>query len=294
MTRAMYLIRESLVNMQRNVLVVIAAVLAVFVSLALALSALMVSELFRVNTVQWQEGTHVIVFLRDTKDGIGLEAHQALLGEILEFDVVETAVYIDKAGAYQEFSEMFANTPSIIREIDPSVLPASIRIKLNDITRYQDIDFRLAGDAAVRQIVAPGETIERLANFSTAVNVGGLSLAIVQGVAAIVLISNTIRMAIYARREEVSIMKLVGASNWFIRVPFLVEGMLEGLLGAGLAVVTVAFLRRWVSGFDGDLDIFQLVISDGYFYRWALLFLFFGALAGIAGSALGLRRFLKV
>lgn len=294
MTRTMYLVRESLVNMQRNVLVVIAAVLAVFVSLALALSALMVSELFRVNTLQWQEGTHVIVFLRDSKDGIGLEAHQSLLGEILEFDVVESAAYVDKAGAFQEFSDMFANTPSIIREIDPSVLPASIRIKLNDITRYQDIEFRLAGDAAVRQIVAPGETIERLANFSTAVNVGGLSLAIVQGVAAIVLISNTIRMAIYARREEVSIMKLVGASNWFIRVPFLVEGMLEGLLGAGLAVVTVAFLRRWVSGFDGDLDIFQLVISDGYFYRWSLLFLFFGALAGVAGSALGLRRFLKV
>lgn len=294
MTRATYLIRESLVNMQRNLLVVLAAVLAVFVSLALALSALMVSELFRVNTLQWQEGTHVIVFLRDTRDGIAPEAHLALLGEVLEFDVVETASYVDKSGAYDEFSEMFANTPSIIREIDPSVLPASIRIKLNDITRYQEIDHRLAGDAAVRQIVAPGETIERLANFSTAVNVGGLSLAVVQGIAAIVLISNTIRMAIYARREEVSIMKLVGASNWFIRVPFLVEGMLEGLAGAGLAVVTVAFLRRWVSRFDGDLDIFQLVISDGYFYRWSLLFLLFGALAGVAGSALGLRRFLKV
>lgn len=294
MTRATYLIRESLVNMRRNLLVVLAAVLAVFVSLALALSALMVSELFRVNTLQWQEGTHVIVFLRDTRDGIAPEAHLALLGEVLEFDVVETASYVDKSGAYDEFSEMFANTPSIIREIDPSVLPASIRIKLNDITRYQEIDHRLAGDAAVRQIVAPGETIERLANFSTAVNVGGLSLAVVQGIAAIVLISNTIRMAIYARREEVSIMKLVGASNWFIRIPFLVEGMLEGLAGAGLAVVTVAFLRRWVSRFDGDLDIFQLVISDGYFYRWSLLFLLFGALAGIAGSALGLRRFLKV
>ena len=294
MTRATYLLRESLVNMRRNLLVVLAAVLAVFVSLALALSALMVSELFRVNTLQWQEGTHVIVFLRDTRDGIAPEAHLALLGEIRDFDVVETASYVDKAGAFEEFTEMFANTPSIIREIDPSVLPASIRIKLNDITRYQDIDHRLAGDAAVRQIVAPGETIERLAKFSTAVNVGGLSLAVVQGVAAIVLISNTIRMAIYARREEVSIMKLVGASNWFIRIPFLVEGMLEGVAGAGLAVVTVAFLRRWVSRFDGDLDIFQLVISDGYFYRWSLLFLVFGALAGIAGSALGLRRFLKV
>ena len=293
MTRISYLIRESLVNMRRNLLVVVAAVLAVFVSLALALSALMVSELFRVNTLQWQEGTHVIVFLRDTRDGIGLEAHQSLLREILDFDVVEGAVYVDKAGAYEEFSEMFANTPSIIREIDPSVLPASIRIKLNDIKRYSDIEFRLAGDAAVRQIVAPGETIERLARFSTAIDVGGLSLAVVQGVAAVVLISNTIRMAIYARREEVSIMKLVGASNWFIRIPFLIEGMLEGVLGAGMAVLTVTFLRRWISRFDGDLDIFQLVVSDGYFYRWSLLFLLFGALAGVVGSAIGLRRFLK-
>ena len=293
MTRVSYLIRESFVNMRRNLLVVVAAVLAVFVSLALALSALMVSELFRVNTLQWQEGTHVIVFLRDTRDGIGLEAHQSLLREILDFDAVEGAAYVDKAGAYEEFSEMFANTPSIIREIDPSVLPASIRIKLKDIKKYRDIEFRLAGDAAVRQIVAPGETIERLAKFSTAIDVGGLSLAIVQGVAAVVLISNTIRMAIYARREEVSIMKLVGASNWFIRIPFLIEGMLEGVLGAGMAVLTVTFLRRWVSSFDGDLDIFQLVISDDYFYRWSLLFLLFGALAGVVGSAIGLRRFLK-
>jgi len=292
-TRVSYLIRESFVNMRRNLLVVVAAVLAVFVSLALALSALMVSELFRVNTLQWQEGTHVIVFLRDTRDGIGLEAHQSLLREILDFDAVEGAAYVDKAGAYEEFSEMFANTPSIIREIDPSVLPASIRIKLKDIKKYRDIEFRLAGDAAVRQIVAPGETIERLAKFSTAIDVGGLSLAIVQGVAAVVLISNTIRMAIYARREEVSIMKLVGASNWFIRIPFLIEGMLEGVLGAGMAVLTVTFLRRWVSSFDGDLDIFQLVISDDYFYRWSLLFLLFGALAGVVGSAIGLRRFLK-
>ncbi len=293
MTRVSYLIRESFVNMRRNLLVVVAAVLAVFVSLTLALSALMVSELFRVNTLQWQEGTHVIVFLRDTRDGIGLEAHQSLLREILDFDAVEGAAYVDKAGAYEEFSEMFANTPSIIREIDPSVLPASIRIKLKDIKKYRDIEFRLADDAAVREIVAPGETIERLAKFSTAIDVGGLSLAIVQGVAAVVLISNTIRMAIYARREEVSIMKLVGASNWFIRIPFLIEGMLEGVLGAGMAVLTVTFLRRWVSSFDGDLDIFQLVISDDYFYRWSLLFLLFGALAGVVGSAIGLRRFLK-
>jgi cell division transport system permease protein len=292
-TRVSYLIRESFVNMRRNLLVVVAAVLAVFVSLTLALSALMVSELFRVNTLQWQEGTHVIVFLRDTRDGIGLEAHQSLLREILDFDAVEGAAYVDKAGAYEEFSEMFANTPSIIREIDPSVLPASIRIKLKDIKKYRDIEFRLADDAAVREIVAPGETIERLAKFSTAIDVGGLSLAIVQGVAAVVLISNTIRMAIYARREEVSIMKLVGASNWFIRIPFLIEGMLEGVLGAGMAVLTVTFLRRWVSSFDGDLDIFQLVISDDYFYRWSLLFLLFGALAGVVGSAIGLRRFLK-
>ena len=294
MSRVSFLLREALVNMRRNLLMVTGGVLAVFVSLALALGALVLSEVVRVNTLQWQEGTHVIVFLKDTRDGISLETQLALREQIETWDVVSETEFVDKEGAYAEFQEMFANTPSIVREIDPTVLPASIRIKLVDLTEYRNVTFRLVDDPAVREVVSPGESIESLARLSRVLNVLGIGLAIVQGGAAVVLISNTIRMAIYARREEVGIMKLVGASNWFIRVPFLVEGMLQGILGAGLAVLAVAIARSQLSRVDADLELFQLVVADSFFLQRAVLFVLFGALAGIGGSALGLRRFLKV
>lgn len=293
MTRLVYFVREALVNMRRNLLVVIGAVLAVFVSLALALGALMVNEIVRVNTLQWQEGTHVIVFLKDTRDGISLDSQLALLEQVGGWDSVASTEFVDKQAAFEEFKELFANT-SIVRQVDPSVLPASIRIRLNDITDYRDITLRLIDEPAVRDVASPGESIDRLSNLSSVLNWLGLGLAIIQGAAAVVLISNTIRMAIYARREEVAVMRLVGASNWFIRIPFLVEGMIEGVVGAGLAVLFVWIAKNRLGGVDNSIDLFQLDVGNAFFLRWAVLFLLFGALAGIAGSALGLRRFLKV
>lgn len=294
MNRLSYLVREALINMRRNALVVTGAVLAVFVSLALALSALVVNELVRENTIQWRDGVHIIVWLKDAQQGITTESHLELLEEVQSFTEVEEAFYVDKVAAFQEFQRIFADQPTVVENTDPSRLPASIRIKLLDLEEYRNVQFRLIGQAPVREVQSPGQAIENLTNLSNVLNLLGFGLAIVQGAAAVVLISNTIRMAIYARREEVAVMKLVGASNWFIRIPFLIEGMLEGLIGAALAVAAVFLARNRLADVDGALQLFQLTVSDGFFLRWSVLFLLFGAGAGVLGSALGLRRFLKV
>jgi cell division transport system permease protein len=118
-------------------------------------------------------------------------------------------------------------------------------------------------------------------------------MAIVLGVAAVVLIANTIRLAIYARRDEVLIMKLVGASNWFIRVPFLLEGMIEGLVGAALAVFAVWVGATNLARAGETFALFRLDVSQEFFFRWGLLFLIFGAVAGIVGSMLGLSKYLR-
>ena len=133
---------------------------------------------------------------------------------------------------------------------------------------------------------------ERLSDLNSVLNRLAVGLAVVQGGAAVVLIANTIRLAIYARREEVAVMRLVGASNWFIRIPFLLEGMLEGLVGAGLAVLAVWVGQQALGGID--INIVQLNLPEGFFLRWAVAFMLFGSIAGLVGSALGLRRYLRV
>lgn len=295
MNRIANLTREALINLRRNALVVTGAVLAVFISLALAFGALVLNELLRINTLAWQEGTHVIAFLKDADEG-GLtpELQQQMVTEVESWSEVKPPVrYVDKIAAYEEFQTLFADRPELVEAIDPTVLPASLRIELNDINEYRAVTARLEVDPAVKEVNSLGPQIERLATLSRVLNFLGLGLALVLGVSAVILIANTIRMAIYARRDEVSIMKLVGASNWYIRIPFVLEGLIEGLLGAVLAVLAVWIPSQNLRGASESINLIQLNIPNGFFLRWGILFVLFGAVAGVIGSLLGLSRYLR-
>lgn len=294
MSRFLFLVKEALVSLRRNALIVAGAVLAVFISLSLAFGALVVNEILRINTLAWQEGVHIIAFLKDPGvDGVPADAHEQLIGEVRSWDEIQDLTYIDKTGAWLEYQELFAGQEEML-DIDPNVLPASIRIELNDIDNHTTVKTRLQQNVlVVREVTSAADSIEQLQNLSAVLNVLGLGMAVVLGLAAVVLIANTIRLAIYARRDEVSIMKLVGASNWFIRVPFLLEGMVEGVVGAALAVFAVWLGSTNLARAGAGFRLFRLDVSNAWFFRWGLLFLFFGAAAGVIGSMLGLSRYLR-
>jgi len=295
MSRIAFLMREALVNLRRNALVVVGAILAVFISLSLAFGALVLNELVQRNTLTWQDGTHVIAWLKDADQG-GLETagQLGLMDEIQAWEQVETTRYVDKLAAFEEFELLFGERrPELVQEINPNALPTSIRIELTDIDLYRDVVFRLKENAAVLNVTSAGEQIEQLSSLSTVLNVLGLGLAVLLGISAVILIANTIRMAIYARRDEVSIMKLVGASNWFIRVPFVLEGMIEGILGAGLAVLTVWIASQNLVSVGDAIPLLTLDIPTSFFITWGVMFIGFGALAGIVGSVVGLSRYLR-
>lgn len=295
MNRILYLVREALTNLRRNALVVAGAVLAVFISLLLAFGALVVNEVLRINTLAWQDGVHVIAFLNDEgSPGVAPGAHQALVTEIEAWDEVKPpARYVDKNEAWNEYQEIFAGQDALL-DIDPTVLPASVRIELQDIELVQSVKFRLEQDQlVVREVRTAAEEIEQLQNISDVLNVLGLGMAIVLGFSAVVLIANTIRLAIYARRDEVAVMKLVGASNWFIRVPFLLEGMIEGMVGAAFAVFMVWIGSSRLSEATQSFALFRFDVANRFFVRWGVLFLVFGAAAGVIGSLLGLSRYLR-
>ncbi len=295
MSRVAFLLREALVNLRRNALVVVGAILAVFISLSLAFGALVLNEILQRNTLTWQDGTHVIAWMKDSDQG-GLEqgGQLALMEEIQGWDEVKRTSYVDKAGAFAEFRELFEERrPELVNEINPGILPTSIRIELTDIDLYRNVVFQLQNNPAVLNVTSAGEQIEQLSSLSTVLNFLGLGLAVLLGISAVILIANTIRMAIYARRDEVGIMKLVGASNWFIRVPFILEGMIEGLLGAGLAVLTVWIASQNLVSVNDAIPLLSLDVPTSFFVQWGVLFLIFGALAGIVGSVVGLSRYLR-
>lgn len=268
--------------------------MAVFISMSLAFGALVLNQLVRVNTLAWQEGVHIISFMKDPSEG-GLDesGQREMLVEVQGWTEVKSAFYVDKPAAFEEFKQIFANEPEVVELVDPSSLPASIRIELDDIDTYNDVRYRLVANPSVRRVSTLGNQIEQLSSLSQVLNILGLGLAAVLGFAAVVLIANTIRMAIYSRRDEVGIMKLVGAGNWFIRIPFVLEGMIEGVVGAGLAVALVWVTTQNLQSVDDTISLVNLTVSGNFVARWGIAFIAFGALAGITGSMLGLSRHLR-
>ena len=139
------------------------AILAVFISLSLALGALVVNEILRLNTIAWQEGVHVIAFLNDEgESGVPQGAHNELLAEIQTWEQVEGASYWDKTMAWAEYQEIFAGQEELLA-IDPTILPASIRIELTDIELHSSVRFLLEQrTGTVRQVATAAESIEQL------------------------------------------------------------------------------------------------------------------------------------
>ena len=286
MSRLKYVLGEALRNMGRNGLVVLGAVLAVFVSLFLVFGTLMFGEIANSNAAQWSEDVRVEAFLSDDLRNV-----DRLQAEVSQWAGVKEVTYVSKPEAVENAEKIFADNPSFldIIEEDPSFIPASLRIRPADLQDYDGIASQLEATPGVVLVISAGDAVNQLISLRDGLQVFSWALAIALGVAAVALIANTIHMAVYARREEIEIMKLVGASNWYVRVPFLFEGMLEGLIG-GLIAVAVG-LGAYRLGFDqiqGLIPLIDLTVSPDFLLQRSALIVVFGVAVGAIGSAISL------
>lgn len=288
MTQFTYVIKEAFNNLGRNLLVVLGAILAVFISLSLTFGTLVIGEVVRVNTIQWAQDVRVIAFLQDD---LTPEATADLQTEVSSWPQVKDVFYVSKQDAYEEALILFSNNDAMLRVIEesPDLLPASLRVQPADPEDYELIVTRLESTPGVLDVESAGDAIDAMIAIRDGLQIVFWVLAVALGVAAVALIANTIHMAIYARREELEIMHLVGASNWFVRTPFLIEGVVEGVLGSGLAVATGIGLYNLARDRLSDLPEFiNLTIDNSFLLSWGLLMVAFGAIVGIIGSGISL------
>jgi cell division transport system permease protein len=291
--RFQYILEQAISNLRRNVLVVFAAVVAVLVMLALVFGTIVVRWSIDKDIGRWDDNVRVIAFL---SDDLSIEEVDGMQAEIQTWDEVDEVIYFTKSQALEEFRDIFSDQPSLIDivEEDPSILPASFRIKPSEAADYSAIRDRLVVVPGVSQVSSADEAIDALVARAGHMRAFALWIMVILGAAAVVLIANTIRIAIFARRDEIGIMKLVGAGNWFVRIPFLLEGVIEGVIGAALAIALV-----WSVG--GSIAALLSTATDGgsispptdFMLRQALLLLGFGAGTGLLGSAFGMWGFLR-
>ena len=287
-----YVVRETASNLRRNVLMTAAAVLTVAVSLSLVGGALLLKQGVSKASLQWRGGVELSVFMLPESTA---EQKSAVETELSAMPEVKSFNFVDQNAAFEEFKEMFANSPDLVESVGPPDLPPSYRIVPKEAEFVDVVGDRFKNRPGVKEVVYAREVVETLLKVTRALQIGIVSVAGVLLLSAVLLILNTIQMAIFARRREVAVMKLVGATNWFIRVPFMLEGMVQGLVGATAAFGVVAVVRNLLAGAVGDSELgVQLLPPASDVVGTGLFVLFAGAAIGTVGSAFAVRRFLDV
>jgi cell division transport system permease protein len=208
---------------------------------------------------------------------------------------VKSVVYLSKAAALASMKRQLGKDNNVFKQLPVNPLPASIEVHLHDPNQAKAVAATVRNRPGVDSVNYGGKTADRVLRVGATIEavVGGLILIL--AIAAVLLIANTIRLSIHSRRREIEVMKLVGATNWFVRLPFIIEGMLCGLVGAAVAIALlyasyVGLLRSWIQGSDLSSSQVQAIS----FWLLGALLLIAGTGLGAVGSGLTLRRYLRV
>lgn len=298
--RISYAFRETIASFRRNMTLSAAAVITSAVSLLLVGTTFLIQRAFDNLLVQWRGDVGMIVFVRpDVAPEALTFIEQNLKSQPNVIDVDKLA-YLDKAQSFDEAKRVFAGDPTTLSLLSVETIPSQFKVvpKTTDpaLVRSLADQYRtLPGVAGVSLAEDEFDVISTLSRFVRAVTIG---MSLVLLAVAVILIWNTIRTAIFARRREIEVMKLVGATDWFIRVPFIMEGLIQGLVGAvvscgGLWALNSAWTNG-VAGFKPGTGVSSLVVPGGYVNGVMVSLLVIGAVAGGVGSGVASSKFLDV
>jgi cell division transport system permease protein len=295
-------LRETASGLRRNGTVAFAAMSTAFIALFLFGLSLLIGRQIDLFIEAYTGNVEVTVFLTDpVKSG----TVERLTGILEPLEAVEAIEYETKEEAYARFLELFANQPSVIENTDPSAIPASLRVKLTDTEKYDQVTAALGcsvgedgstrcAAAGVRKVNDSRELLDRLSVITRGLSLAVLVLALLMLGAAVALVANTLRMGMFARRKEIGIMRLVGATNWRIRTPFLIEGLAESLVGATFAIVALLLGKVvFIDPLREELLWLPLIRNSDVILIAPWILIASVVIAVVAGT-IGMRRFLDV
>ena len=286
-----FFLAEAFKNIRLNLLMSITAVTTTFICILVFGVGLLVSEHVEGVIGSVREDVSVEVFM----PGRGEEEVAALEEKAKGWEEVTSVNRISEEQALAAFRDTFREQPELYENLDRGVLPASLQIQLTDPDLADEVAGKLKAEGLGEENLSyPQQTIERLNSVTSYMLWGLYAATLLFLVASVLLISNAIRLSIFARRKEIEVMKLVGASDGFVRTPFVLEGLIQGLLGAGLAALAVIWLNFLFVDWSRDALTFVPISNSAVSTASVLLVLVVvGVAIGVGGSFLSVTRFLR-
>jgi cell division transport system permease protein len=249
--RVNFVLSEVATGLRRNLTMTVAMVLTTAISLGLMGTGLLIAGMISEMKQIYYDKVQVSIFLAV---GVTDQQRSAIQTKLKSSPEVKTFVYESKAEAYARFKQQFSQQPELVQNTPQDALPESFRVELVNPERYQVIAAEFPnGKNGVDQVRDEGDFLNRLFSLLNGARNATIAVAVIQALAALLLISNTIQLAAFNRRNETNIMRLVGASRWYTQLPFILEAAVAGLIGAllavgGLVLTKLLFVDKTLAG----------------------------------------------
>lgn len=300
--RVQFVLQEIWIGLRRNLTMTISLIITVAIAMALLGTGLLIKSQVDNSKSYWHDKIEVSIFMcaktSSNPDCAKTDATQAQKEQIQKdlraMSQVRNVVYESKEEAFKRFQERFSTTPGFTTTAKVGDIPDSFRVRLKDPEQYKAVEQAMAGRAGVDQVINEKQILDRFFRILNGLQWAALLIALIQVVAAVLLVANTVRLSAFNRRRETGIMRLVGASNLYIQLPFILEGAIAGLVGGAFAAILlmgskVALIDRLAEqvGFAAELSWSRVVAI-------IIFSVCVGVLLCAAASFLSLRRYLRI
>jgi cell division transport system permease protein len=231
--RMKFVLTEVAAGLRRNLTMTIAMIMTTAISLGFFGAGLLVANQISDMKELYYDKLEVSIYL---KDDINAKQQKLVTSQLEASPEVASYEFLTKEQAYERFKRLFRGNPNLVAQATPEDLPATYLVRMKDPERYTVLAQQFHRTAGIDQVQGQSEVLDRIFSLFNGIRNGAIVLALLQALAALLLISNTIQVAAFNRRVETGIMRLVGASRWYTQLPFVLEAALAGLAGALLAV----------------------------------------------------------
>ena len=291
-----YNVKQGFTQILRNKGMSVASIFSILAMLfILGIFFTIVVNLNLFTEVVKQDYDQIEVYL---KDEVTMEQAEGIMGQVKGYEGVESVAYRSKDDALNIMKQRWGESAYLLDSLGENPLPASILIGVDSVESAGTVSQNASGIEGVEDVQYFRETVEKLTKVTNFLQVGALVVMVFLIIVSVVVVSNTIKLTVFARSKEIKIMKYVGATNWFIRGPFMAEGIIIGIFAALISTVLVSLLYgRIVSGIGTQVIAITScpLISVGYMaVNMLVIFLALGISIGAWGSIISMRKFLDV
>jgi cell division transport system permease protein len=302
--RAQFVLQEIWIGLRRNLTMTVALIVVVAISLSLLGTGLLFIKQVDSTRTYWQGKVEISVYLctaqsvsvQCKQNGPSTAAQRTQLQQTLTaMSQVANVTYETQAQAYSRFKQEFSNSPSFVNTVQQGDIPDSFQVKLkNPQTDYGTVANAVTSKAGVDSVIDDRSILDKFYKLLDGARNAVVIIALVLLIAATLLVANTIRLSAFNRRRETGIMRLVGASNFYIQLPFLLEGVIAGLIGWAVAAgLLIAVKSLWLDNLQ-QYFTFNVGLSAGDLIEVIVLAMCVGVVLCGATSFLTLRRYLRI